>query len=91
MYEGYCYSSKSVTDEWIDRVYDVLQLPKYRESVNKMVDDQLGTKFFVPELAKQKRETLQWLSEGRLQRPTQIILATMIRLLPRKAHSTCSR
>ena len=73
IYEGYCYSSKSVTDEWIDRVYDVLQLPKYRESVNKMVDDQLGTKFFVPELAKQKRETLQWLSEGRLQRPTQII------------------
>jgi pimeloyl-ACP methyl ester carboxylesterase len=73
VYEGYCYSPVSVTDEWIDRVHEVLQLPKYRESVKKMVDEQLGARIFVPELAKQKRETLQWLREGRLQRPTQII------------------
>jgi 2-hydroxy-6-oxonona-2,4-dienedioate hydrolase len=62
-----------VTDDWIERVYDVLQLPKYRESVRKMVDEKLGQRVFVPQLAKQKRETLQWLREGRLQRPTQII------------------
>lgn len=73
VYEGYCYSRASVTDEWIERVYDVLQLAKYRESVKKMVDEQLGTRLFAPELAKQKRETLQWLREGRLQRPTQIV------------------
>lgn len=73
IYEGYCFSPKSVTDDWIERVYEVLQLPKYRESVRKMMDEQLGARFFVPELAKQKRETLQWLREGRLQRPTQIV------------------
>ena len=73
IYEGYCFSPKSVTDEWIDKVYEVLQLPKYRESVRKMVDEQLATRVFLPELAKQKRETLQWLREGRLQRPTQVV------------------
>jgi len=73
VYENYCYSPQTVTDDWIDRVYDVLQLPKYRESVVKMVDQQLGARLFAPQLARQKRETLQWLREGRLQRPTQII------------------
>ena len=73
VYEGYCFSPITVTDEWIDKVYEVLQLPKYRESVKKIVDEQLGALVFLPELAKQKRETLQWLSEGRLQRPTQIV------------------
>jgi pimeloyl-ACP methyl ester carboxylesterase len=73
IYENYCYSPLSVTDDWIDRVYDVLQLPKYRDSVKMMVDRQLGARLFAPQLARQKRETLQWLREGRLQRPTQII------------------
>jgi 2-hydroxy-6-oxonona-2,4-dienedioate hydrolase len=62
-----------VTEEWIDKVYEVLQLPKYRDTVKKMVDEQLGSGVFLPELAKQKRETLQWVREGRLQRPTQIV------------------
>jgi len=73
IYEGYCFSKSTVTEDWIDKVYEVLQLPKYRESVKKIVDEQLGSRVFLPELAKQKRETLQWLQEGRLQRPTQII------------------
>jgi 2-hydroxy-6-oxonona-2,4-dienedioate hydrolase len=73
IYEGYCYAAKSVTDDWVERVYEVLSLPKYRESVRKMVDEQCGTRFFLPGLARQKRETLNWLREGRLQRPTQII------------------
>jgi pimeloyl-ACP methyl ester carboxylesterase len=73
IYEGYCYSPKSVTKEWVDVVYDVMQQPKYRESVKKFVDEQLGSLIFTPQLAVQKRETIQWLSEGRLQRPTQII------------------
>jgi pimeloyl-ACP methyl ester carboxylesterase len=73
IYEGYSPDPRVVTDDWIERVYDVLQLPKYRESVKKMVDEQLGQRVFIPQLAKQKRETLHWLREGRLQRPTQII------------------
>lgn len=73
IYEGYSPDPKVVTDDWIERVYQVLQLPKYRESVRKVVDEGLGQRVFLPELARQKRETLQWLREGRLQRPTQII------------------
>jgi pimeloyl-ACP methyl ester carboxylesterase len=73
IYEGYCYSPKTVTDEWVEKVYEVLSLPKYRESCKKIVQEQLGSHLFLPELARQKRETLQWLREGRLQRPTQII------------------
>ncbi len=52
---------------------EVLNLPKYRESVKKMVDEGFGSARFVPNLARDKRETLQWLREGRLQRPTQIV------------------
>lgn len=73
IYQHYCFDPKTVTDEWVDRVYDVLSLPKYKESVHKMVDEGCGQRFFMPQLAKQKRETLNWLREGRLQRPTQII------------------
>jgi 2-hydroxy-6-oxonona-2,4-dienedioate hydrolase len=73
IYEGYCFKPSTVTDDWIEIVFEVLQLPKYRHSVKKIVDEQLGSRVFLPELAKQKRETLQWLREGRLQRPTQII------------------
>jgi pimeloyl-ACP methyl ester carboxylesterase len=73
IYEGYCFDPKSVTDDWIDVVYDVLSQPQYRATVNRFTDEQLGSRFFLPQLARQKRETLHWLAEGRLQRPTQII------------------
>ena len=35
--------------------------------------EKLGTKLFLPELAREKRETLQWINEGRLQRPVQVV------------------
>lgn len=73
VYEGYCFSPKSVTEDWIDVVYDVLTWPTYRDIVKRYSDEQLGSRFFLPALAKQKRETLHWLAEGRLQRPTQIV------------------
>jgi pimeloyl-ACP methyl ester carboxylesterase len=73
IYEGYCFDPKTVTDEWIEVVYEVMQQPRYREGVRKFVDEQLGSRVFLPQLARQKRETLDWLREGRLQRPTQIV------------------
>jgi pimeloyl-ACP methyl ester carboxylesterase len=73
IYEGYCHDKSAVTDDWMERVFEVLSLPKYRESCRKIIDEQLGARVFLPELARQKRETLQWLREGRLQRPAQII------------------
>lgn len=73
VYENYCYKPETVTDEWIDVVMDVLSQPVYREGVKKMVDEKLGTRLFLPDLARYKRETLAWINEGRLQRPTQIV------------------
>jgi 2-hydroxy-6-oxonona-2,4-dienedioate hydrolase len=75
VYEGYSYDPKAVTEEWIDNVMDVFAQPKYRVSVQKMVQEEAGARYFLPELAKQKRETFGWLRDGRLQRPTQIVWA----------------
>jgi pimeloyl-ACP methyl ester carboxylesterase len=75
VYENYSYDPKAVTDEWIDKVMDVFSLEKYRLSVQRMADEGAAIRYFLPELAKQKRETLGWLREGRLQRPTQIVWA----------------
>src|SRR5271155_2932510 len=47
IYEGYCFAPSTVTEDWIDKVYEVLQLPKYRESVKKVVDEQLGSRVFL--------------------------------------------
>jgi pimeloyl-ACP methyl ester carboxylesterase len=73
VYENYSYDRTCVTEEWIDAVMAVFAQPKYRESVRKMVGEGAGARYFLPELARQKRETLNWLREGRLQRPTQIV------------------
>jgi pimeloyl-ACP methyl ester carboxylesterase len=72
IYERYCFRKASVTADWIDASYEVLSLPKYRASVRKMEDEHLKTRLFFPRLARDKRETMAWLAEGRLQRPTQI-------------------
>lgn len=73
VYENYSYDPKVVTDAWVKGVLDALVTPKYRESVKKIEEEKLGVKLFLPMLARQKRETLAWISEGRLQRPTQVV------------------
>ena len=73
VYQNYSFNADVVTDEWVNAVLEVLAQPKYRESVRKVEGEMLGIRLFLPELAREKRETLQWLAEGRLQRPTQII------------------
>jgi pimeloyl-ACP methyl ester carboxylesterase len=73
VYERYCYKPETVTDDWIDVVVEVMQQPKHRETVRKMKKEQLGVTQFAPALARDKRETLKWIEEGRLQRPVQII------------------
>jgi len=73
VYANYSFSPAIVTEEWVDVVMETLALPKYQESVRKMEGEKLATKLFLPELARQKRETLQWLAEGRLQRPVQVV------------------
>ena len=73
IYENYSFDRAIVTEAWIDAVMETLNLPKYRESVRKMVDERMNFTKFVPNLARDKRETLGWLREGRLQRPVQIV------------------
>jgi len=73
VYQNYSFNPDVVTDEWVDAVMATLALPKYQESVRKMTVDKLGTKLFLPQLAREKGETLQWINEGRLQRPVQVI------------------
>ncbi len=72
VYVNYSFSA-IVTEEWVDVVMETLALPKYQESIKKMEGEKLATKLFLPELARQKRDTLQWLAEGRLQRPVQVV------------------
>jgi pimeloyl-ACP methyl ester carboxylesterase len=73
VYENYCFRREAVTEDWVEAVVAALNTPKYRESVRKMEDEQLRAKLFLPQLARDKRETLTWINEGRLQRPTQIV------------------
>jgi pimeloyl-ACP methyl ester carboxylesterase len=72
IYEQYCFSDEVVTDEWINIVSDVMRQPKYRDSVTKMVTELLNVKVFLPHLARQKKETLELITAGRLQRPAQV-------------------
>jgi pimeloyl-ACP methyl ester carboxylesterase len=73
VYENYSFAPAVVTEEWVDAVMETLALPKYQASIRKMEGEKLATKLFLPELARQKRDTLQWIAEGRLQRPVQVV------------------
>jgi len=73
VYENYSFSRAAVTEAWVDAVMQTLALPKYQESVRKMEQEKLGARLFLPQLAREKRETLQWIAEGRLQRPVQVV------------------
>lgn len=73
VYQNYSFNPDVVTDEWVDAVMHTLSLAKYQESVRKMTVEKLNTKLFLPGLAREKSETLQWINEGRLQRPVQVI------------------
>jgi pimeloyl-ACP methyl ester carboxylesterase len=72
VYQNYSFDPGVVTDAWVNAVLEVLALPKYRESIAKVEGERLGVKLFLPALARDKRETLQWINEGRLQRPVQV-------------------
>lgn len=71
--EQYCYDPDTVTDEWIDATYLTMQAEGYLAARDTVVAGRLLERKFWPELAKDKRETIGWLREGRMQRPTQII------------------
>jgi 2-hydroxy-6-oxonona-2,4-dienedioate hydrolase len=70
--ENYSFRPAVVTEDWVEMSYASMSSPEYRIGVRKMFDEGLKARLFVPELARQKRETLNWINEGRLQRPVQM-------------------
>lgn len=69
----YCYDPDTVTDEWLDATYLTMNAEGYTRARDTVVAGRLLERVFWPRLAREKRETIGWLAEGRLQRPTQII------------------
>ncbi|HZR03022.1 MAG TPA: alpha/beta fold hydrolase, partial [Burkholderiales bacterium] len=70
--ERSAFDPTSVTDDYVDAGYRVLNLDKYRSSV-KAMQGGLKDQLFVPKLAALKEELLSWIRRGGLARPTQVI------------------
>ncbi|MBO9524126.1 MAG: alpha/beta fold hydrolase [Nocardioidaceae bacterium] len=73
VYESYMHNTAAVTDEFVEQSWAVIQHPEYQAALRDIRENDLMANLFLPELAKDKRETLTWLAEGRLQRPTLVV------------------
>ena len=71
--ENYSWNPKIVTEDWLDELMRVAALPKYLESVRKMLDEGLAERVFVPQLARQKGATFDRLMSTGTQRPNLIV------------------
>ena len=71
--EHYSYSSKHITESLLDAAAQIANLPKYQETVKKMEDHGLKRSRFLPQLALEKEETLNWIMQGRLKTPTLLV------------------
>jgi pimeloyl-ACP methyl ester carboxylesterase len=72
-YEKYSFDPSHVTDAWIRPFVDHMEAEPYLTMMERITAGRLIERYFIPELARDKRETLRWLEEGRLQRPAQIV------------------
>jgi pimeloyl-ACP methyl ester carboxylesterase len=73
VFEKYSYSTKHITEEWLDAATQIAMLPKYQEAVKKMETEGLKRTRFLPQLVLEKEETLGWIMQGRLKTPTLLI------------------
>ena len=71
--ENYSWNPKIVTEDWLDELMRVAALPKYLESVRKMLDEGLLDRVFVPQLGREKRDTFDRLMSTGTQRPNLIV------------------
>jgi len=69
--EAFSSSKEHVTGEWIAIRHQVANLPQSIQAIEKM--STLFSTTFLPQLARQKEETLQWIQEGRLTTPTLLV------------------
>ncbi len=70
--EHYVHDPAQVDEQWVETNMVLLDAPGHLEAVRRIEAGNLMLERFYPELARDKRETITWLTEGRLQRPTQI-------------------
>ena len=73
IYEHYMYDAAPVTDEFVEQSWNIISTDTYQDAVAEIRAHNLIAGLFLPELAKDKLETLTWLAQGRLQRPTQVV------------------
>ena len=71
--EKYSYNPGIVTEDWLDELMRVAALPKYRESVERMTNGGLLTSLFMPQLARQKADTLNQLVARGTGRPNLVV------------------
>ena len=69
--EAFSSSKEHVTGDWIAIRHQVANLPQSIQAIEKM--STLFSATFLPQLARQKEETLQWIQEGRLKTPTLLV------------------
>ncbi len=67
------YRPDTVTDELVEAGYQVMQLAKHRASVEALQERGLKASLFEPSMKALKRDLLQWIVDGGLGRPTQVI------------------
>ena len=71
--ERYSYSAAHITEDWLDSMTEIAQLPKYQETVDRMVIRGLRKSLFLTKHSIQKEETLGWIRDRGLQRPTLLV------------------
>lgn len=72
-YGSYFHDFDGVSDEFVSESWSVLQSDNYQAALAEIRQHGLMAGQFLPLLTRDKRETLQWLADGRLQRPAQIV------------------
>ncbi len=71
--QKYSFGFEHITEEWLDAVMRVAELPKYLAAVNQMEAIGLRVTRFLPHLARQKDETLGWIRDRGFGMPTLLI------------------
>ena len=71
--ERYSYSGAHINDDWLDAITEIAKLPKYLESVEKMITRDLRSGLFLTQHSFQKDETLGWIRDRGFQKPTLLV------------------
>ena len=69
--EANSHSTSHMTDDFVEAMVEIVRLGKFQEAREKMRT--LGPRQFIPDVRKQREETLAMVSQGRLKAPTLIV------------------